>query len=210
MVDKRFLHELPAIIANAIEGEDREYKKIACLNIIQYIKEMTIKCETPNAEAVQYLISALSDLSQSEKERLAKALSVPIDEASPARLLESLPKLSAAATERLVEKLTAEIGRKKLSHENELGNIKIGSEVAKLHAKYKDRNSLHYEETRKLGLEPKERAISEVAEKRNKSKSKIKRMYSLFKFYQDMGSIDEYGKFIIIKYAFILPDQKKK
>jgi len=52
MVDKRFLHELPAIIANAREGN-----KIACLNIIQYIKEMTIKCETPNGEAVRYLQS---------------------------------------------------------------------------------------------------------------------------------------------------------
>lgn len=210
MVDKRFLHELPAIIANATQGEDRELRETAYHIIIRYIKEMASNSDTPNADVAHYFISALSDLSPSEIERLANRLSVPINEDTLPRLLDSLHMLSNAATERLVERLTATEGRNKIRLVNEIDDIKFGLEVSKLHTEYKLNTNPEYEETKQLGLEPKERAISEIAEKHKESKAKIRRMYSLFRYFLDMGSIDEDGNFIIREYDFILPDQKKK
>ncbi|MBT7953302.1 MAG: hypothetical protein HN764_16870 [Gammaproteobacteria bacterium] len=204
MIEKRFLFELPAMIANATEGNE-----VACANIIWYYKKMICAGETPRDDVIEYLLSALSDLSESEQKRIAKSLGIKLQKDIASQLLESLPRMTRAVTKRLVKKLSSINGRRCANHETEIDRIEVGAEVARLLTKYKDEGSTDYQELKRLGVEPKKKAIADIAEKYHHGNATIKRAYGLFVKYDKMGCIDEKGNFIINDYNSILAENKK-
>ena len=89
------------------------------------------------------------------------------------------------------------------------------SSYARLAATYKDaanqiKNAplpTSFDETKRNGLQPMERAILEIAGKRNKSIATVTRSYALFKEYKQYGSVNDEGKFIIKEYKWILKEE---
>ncbi len=184
---KRFCRELPAIIANAKDGDT-----IACLNIIRYIRYMESMGEPPEVEATNYLIAALGKLSESEMDRLAKATGLGVDTITTPDFIAGIPSLTYSATRRLSEKLTSKMGRPNRSHEMEIADIKIGALVAKKKA------ILQESKTGSAYM----MAVLDVQEKlrldgKNLSERSIETAYKLYKTYQEWGCIDEDGGFIL-------------
>jgi hypothetical protein len=93
---KIFRRDLPAIIANAEDGDST-----ASLNIIRYIKEMVRNGEPPEVEATNYLILTLSKLSDSKMGRLAKALSIDIEKITTSEFITRVPSLTESSIRRL-------------------------------------------------------------------------------------------------------------
>ena len=65
----KFLYNLPAIIANADEGDE-----ISCFNILQYIRHSYHFGNNLADEVIEYIRSSFSRLSKSEIERLAMGI----------------------------------------------------------------------------------------------------------------------------------------
>jgi len=203
---KGFLSQLPAIIANAREGDE-----VACFNILQYIKQSVNDGKAPSIPAVEFIRHGISDLSASEKKRLAQGLSILPDEASPERLILGMPNMSIAATKRLSKKLTAKQGRPLNSHELEIEDLQLGAYVARLLEIYTPDPSKDNNDIKETGVEISAYNRSlKMATNKWKSKFRIKlskrtteSAYSLYKTYLQWGCIDDDGDFIII-------DNKKK
>ena len=133
MMDKdlnRILHELPAIIGNAEQCDrwENDY-------IIKYLRRAIGNNEEQDNRATSYFLAALSNLSESEIDRIGKGLHIPGDKISPVEIMYRLPSLTKAATERLITKFAANNtegkikGRPKRSLDREYEYIKLGSFV---------------------------------------------------------------------------------
>ena len=66
---KRFLFELPAVIANAREGD-----RICCFNLIVYCKQMAKTDQIPDKRVVEFINESYELLTHAEKARIAKFL----------------------------------------------------------------------------------------------------------------------------------------
>lgn len=190
MFDSRFLQDLPAIVANAKEGD-----YLSCHNVFIYGRTMIKNDEVPAQYVSEYINGAFKKLSQSEKERIANALNIDLKDIEK-NIIDYIPLLSKPAFSRLVKKVSASRGRPNLNDKEEIKRIKVGAEVEKLHQLYGDRDSVDYEETIASGLQPKERAFKEVSEKVIMSEANVKRAHKLYKEFQEYGVIDENGDFI--------------
>ncbi|MCP3669913.1 MAG: hypothetical protein GY814_05680 [Gammaproteobacteria bacterium] len=129
---KNFLYRLPAIIANAREGDE-----IACFNILQYIGQSINDGKAPTIPAVEFIRHEIGALSASELKRHSQGLSIAPDQATPEELLAGIPDMSIAARKRLSQKLAAKQGRKPKSHELEAEDLRLGAYVARLMEIYK-------------------------------------------------------------------------
>ena len=85
----RFLHELPAIIGNAEQCD-----RLANDYIIEYLQRAIGNNKEQDNRATSYFLAALSNLSESEINRIGKGLHIPGDKISPVEILYRLPSLT--------------------------------------------------------------------------------------------------------------------
>ena len=187
----RFHYDLTAIIENTISGDE-----IACTNVVTYYRGAIHLKNPVRAEVVQYLVRAIKELSPSERVRTTRALKVDEPDASAEALLAVLTRFSSAARNRFIKKISAVPGQPPKADNDFEGHLRDGSKVAKLHKKYSDRDSLEYDQTQAMGLEPLERAIQEVNEKTSIGWSPLRKRYRLFKRYSEWGCVDSDGRLI--------------
>ncbi|RLA19726.1 MAG: hypothetical protein DRQ56_04745 [Gammaproteobacteria bacterium] len=197
---KRFHYELRSTIANARKGDE-----VAVTNLLHYFKESIELGVKVRGEVLEYLVEAIGALSSSESARLARALSVSVARPEVEDVLDKLPKITAKAEERLIKKMTASIGRSKMPDEEACERICMGSEVSMLYGEYSDKESLSYGEGKVKGIEPLDRAISEISIKRHKSREVTRRAYYSYQYFQRLGCVDSKGNFIIHDYEWLFP-----